>query len=187
MDIVRQLVESRPDFFQNRIANQDRVVKINDFISMSIGLSNAYMVATPAGRVIINTGMGFEALTHKKVFDAECPGPTPYIVLTQGHVDHVGGVSLFREEGTQLIAQRNLAGSLTLFGDLYAKAGRASDASLWYTIGSTDWAGWPFRAIGEDRMANLATRIQLYQDADPANDPPIVGSGPEACAYCHYK
>ena len=107
MDIVRQLVESRPDFFQNRIANQDRVVKINDFISMSIGLSNAYMVATPAGRVIINTGMGFEALTHKKVFDAECPGPTPYIVLTQGHVDHVGGVELFREPATEIIAQAN--------------------------------------------------------------------------------
>lgn len=130
MDIVRQLVESRPDFFQNRIANQECVVKINDFISMSIGLSNAYMVATPAGRVIINTGMGLEAPTHKKVFDAECPGPTPYIVLTQGHVDHVGGVSLFREEGTQLIAQRNLAACQR--DDQRIKQVRESQAYIWF-------------------------------------------------------
>src|ERR1700686_2600883 len=34
-------------------------------------------------------------------------GPTPYILLTQGHVDHVGGVRLFREPGTALIAQCN--------------------------------------------------------------------------------
>jgi glyoxylase-like metal-dependent hydrolase (beta-lactamase superfamily II) len=27
-----------------------------------------------------------------------------YIVLTQGHVDHVGGVDLFREPGTEVVA-----------------------------------------------------------------------------------
>jgi glyoxylase-like metal-dependent hydrolase (beta-lactamase superfamily II) len=130
VDVVRQLVESRPDFFSNRIACQDRVVKINDFISMSIGLSNAYMVATPAGRVIINTGMGFEGLTHKKIFDAECAGPTPYIILTQGHVDHVGGVGLFREPGTALIAQRNLTACQA--DDKRIKTVRESQAYIWF-------------------------------------------------------
>ena len=97
MDSVTQLVASRPDFFANRAAWLDRAVRINDFIYMSNGLSNAYMLTTRAGRVIINAGMGFEAPTHKKVFDAVHAGPTPYILLTQGHVDHVGGVSHFRE------------------------------------------------------------------------------------------
>jgi glyoxylase-like metal-dependent hydrolase (beta-lactamase superfamily II) len=107
MDPVRELVEARPDFFANRAAWLDRAARINEFIYMSKGLSNAYLLATPAGRIIINTGMGFEAPTHKKVFDAVHGGPTPYIILTQGHVDHVGGVRLFREPGTTLIAQRN--------------------------------------------------------------------------------
>lgn len=105
MDPVKALVDSRPDFFANRPAYLDKAIKINDFIYMSIGLSNAYMLLTDAGRIIINTGMGFEAPIHKKIFDEVCPGPTPYILLTQGHVDHVGGVHLFREPGTQLIAQ----------------------------------------------------------------------------------
>ena len=46
------------------------------------------------GRVVINTGMGFEAPVHKRNFDAVDRGPVRYIVLTQGHVDHVGGVDL---------------------------------------------------------------------------------------------
>ena len=55
--------------------------------------------------MIVNTGMGWEAPHHKHLFDAICPGPTPYLITTQGHVDHVGGVALFREPGTRYVAQ----------------------------------------------------------------------------------
>ena len=156
MDIVKQLVASRPDFFQNRFAYQDRVVKINDFISMSIGLSNAYMVETKAGRVIINTGMGFEALTHKKIFDAECSAPTPYIILTQGHVDHVGGVSLFREPGTKLIAQRNLVACQA--DDKRIKTVRESQAYIWFRA--------VFDTVARDASA---PRPQFTQDVPVAD------------------
>ena len=74
MDPVRDLVTARPDFFANRAAWRDRAARINDFIFMSNGLSNAYLLTAGASRVIINTGMGFEAPTHKKVFDAVHPG-----------------------------------------------------------------------------------------------------------------
>ncbi len=106
---VEELIEGRPGFDKMEPAFQEQATQINDFIYMSEGTSNAYMLVTPEGRIVINTGMGFEALTHKKVFDAVCPGPTPYILLTQGHVDHVGGVNLFREPGTQLVASEYLA------------------------------------------------------------------------------
>ena len=116
MDMVSQLVSQRPNFFANRAADQEKAIAITDFIYMSPGLSNAYMVLTSAGRVVINTGMGFESPVHKKVFDAVCPGPTPYILLTQGHVDHVGGVSLFREPQTKLVAQRIWASAKRMTG-----------------------------------------------------------------------
>lgn len=51
--------------------------------------------------------MGWEAPHHKQLFDALHKGPTPYIITTQGHVDHVGGVSLFREPETSYVAQAN--------------------------------------------------------------------------------
>lgn len=130
MDPVRQLVESRPDFFANRPAHLEQAIGIRDFIWQSAGLSSAYMVVTPAGRVIINTGMGFEAPTHKRLFDAVCSGPTPYILLTQGHVDHVGGVALFREAGTQLVAHRDLP--LCQRDDQRIKQVREAQAGIWF-------------------------------------------------------
>lgn len=130
MDIVSQLVFQRPDFFANRAASQDKATAITDFIYMSPGLSNAYMVLTGAGRVVINTGMGFESPVHKKVFDAICPGPTPYILLTQGHVDHVGGVSLFRESQTKLVAQRHLDACQE--DDRRIKPVRQAQSSIWF-------------------------------------------------------
>jgi alkyl sulfatase BDS1-like metallo-beta-lactamase superfamily hydrolase len=81
------------------------VQAINDFIYLSEGLSNCFLLTTNEGRIVINTGMGFEAPVHKANFDSVSTDPLRYIVLTQGHVDHVGGVDFLREEDTEVIAQ----------------------------------------------------------------------------------
>lgn len=101
------LYRSRPGGFDIRPASQSEATRVADSIWLSEGLSNSYLVVTRAGRVVINTGMGFEAPTHKRNFDAVDTGPVLYILLTQAHVDHVGGVDLFREPGTEIIAQAN--------------------------------------------------------------------------------
>jgi alkyl sulfatase BDS1-like metallo-beta-lactamase superfamily hydrolase len=101
------LYRSRPGGFDIQPASQSEATRIKDFIYLSEGLSNSYLVVTPEGRVVINTGMGFEAPVHKRNFDAVDRGPIRYILLTQGHVDHVGGVDLFREDGTEVVAQAN--------------------------------------------------------------------------------
>src|SRR5204863_6586250 len=64
-------------------------------------------VVTPAGRVVINTGMGYEAPIHKAYFDDVDASPVRYIILTQGHVDHVGGVDVFRDAETEIVAHAN--------------------------------------------------------------------------------
>ena len=86
--------------------------RFNDFISMSEGNSNTYLVETPEGHVLINTGMGFEAPIHHRNFSdlaGEIDGKIAYAIVTQGHVDHVGGVQYFRDRnpGLQLIAHAN--------------------------------------------------------------------------------
>ncbi len=127
---VDDLIANRPGFENMETAQQDQAIAINDFIYMSQGTSNSYMVLTTQGRVIINTGLGFEALTHKQVFDAVHPGPTPYILLTQGHVDHLGGVGQFRESGTQLVAQANNASCQ--HDDARIRDIRISQAFIWF-------------------------------------------------------
>lgn len=81
--------------------------RINDFIVMSEGNSNTYLLETSEGNILINTGMGYEAGVHKKNYDDFSSEPIKYVITTQGHVDHVGGVQYFRDHypSLQYIAQ----------------------------------------------------------------------------------
>lgn len=96
---------SRPSGFEILPASMPEAREIRSGIYVSEGLSNTFLVTTSEGRVVINTGMGFEAPVHKRNFDAIDDSPVKYILLTQGHVDHVGGVDLFLEEGTEVVSQ----------------------------------------------------------------------------------
>jgi alkyl sulfatase BDS1-like metallo-beta-lactamase superfamily hydrolase len=84
-----------------------KVVKINDSIYMAPFGANVYLVTTPAGNVVIDTGTAAEAPDARKLLAAESHGPVKYIILTHGHADHIGGINLWKEAGTQIIAQRN--------------------------------------------------------------------------------
>jgi len=90
-------------------ADKDRtkVVKINDSIYMAPTTGNVYMVTTPAGNVVIDTALAEQAADARKLLVAENRGPVKYIILTHGHADHIGGIPLWKEAGTQIIAQRN--------------------------------------------------------------------------------
>lgn len=102
-----ELVRSRPGGFDILPAHDAAATCIEEGIYVSPGLSNTYLVVTRDGRVVINTGMGFEASVHRRNFDAVAASPIRAVILTQGHTDHVGGVHAFMEEGTELIAQEN--------------------------------------------------------------------------------
>jgi hypothetical protein len=87
------------------------------------------------------------------------------------------------------LAPRNIQGSLTLFGDLFAKGGNLAQANFWYGLTNVfpDTPTWTFYPLIQDRLANAAARVALYADADPSNDPPVIGVGPQACAVCHNR
>jgi glyoxylase-like metal-dependent hydrolase (beta-lactamase superfamily II) len=98
------LWRTRPTAFDIHPATTVRHGAVTDFIHVSEGTTNSYLVVTPAGRIVVNTGLGFEAPVHKAYFDSVDRSPVRYVVLTQGHVDHVGGVACFREAGTEVVA-----------------------------------------------------------------------------------
>jgi alkyl sulfatase BDS1-like metallo-beta-lactamase superfamily hydrolase len=78
--------------------------RINDFIVMSEGCSNSYLLETPEGNIVINTGMGYEAPVHyQNDQDLSNADNIQYVISTQGHVDHVGGVQFFRDRNPGLV------------------------------------------------------------------------------------
>ena len=98
---------NRPGADAMRPASAEKAEQIAPGLWCSPGLSNAYLLTTGAGRVIVNTGMGFEGPVHRANFDAVDSSPVRYIIFTQGHVDHVGGLDSVRDSDTTVVAQAN--------------------------------------------------------------------------------
>src|SRR5262249_8508132 len=87
--------------------DDEKPVNINDAISMVPATGNVYLVKTSAGDVLIDTAIAEIAGEVKKILDSEPHGPVKYIILTHAHADHIGGISLWKQPDTQVIAQRN--------------------------------------------------------------------------------
>jgi len=99
---------------QDRIADNpvdlmrvgDHAININEAISMVSGFGNTFLVTTPEGSVIIDTSIVLQARRHKELLAPLVKGPIKYIILTHAHGDHTGGIPLWKQSGTQIIAQR---------------------------------------------------------------------------------
>jgi alkyl sulfatase BDS1-like metallo-beta-lactamase superfamily hydrolase len=87
--------------------DRTEALKIADNIYQAIGFGNTYLITTPAGNVIVDTSGPQAAPLHVKLLKARSAAPVKYIILTHGHGDHTGGVALWKEPDTQVIAQKN--------------------------------------------------------------------------------
>lgn len=66
-------------------------------------ISNAYLVTSEGGDLMVNTGFMDNAARNAALLAPHRKGPLRAIVLTQSHADHFGGLDTFREDGTQLL------------------------------------------------------------------------------------
>jgi len=152
-DDVDRLIAERPGRELMVPRYDDPARRVTDFLYRSGGTTAAYCLVAGDARVIINTGLGYEAPHHKRVFDAVLPGPTPYIVTTQAHVDHVGGVQLFREPETLYVAQANNLQCQQ--DDARIRRFRLRSAAIWFDLTGRDAA----------RIAEENPGVSMHQDA----------------------
>lgn len=111
-------------------AGKQDAVDLGSGIFMSKDVSNLYLVTTPAGSVLINTGIIYSAAENKRRFDAVTEKPIRKIVFTQSHEDHIGGWPTFNAQDVETIGQANLPFVRTQFRDL-GKAMGARSRRLW--------------------------------------------------------
>jgi len=98
--------------------DQKEAVAIEDFIFMVKDISNAYLVTTADGDVLVNAGFMDNAERNKPLLAARRTGPLRKIILTQAHPDHYGGVPVLREAESQIIAERRFTETWRYFRDL---------------------------------------------------------------------
>ena len=81
---------------------------INDHIAMVHGTSNAYVITSGEGDVVINTTTVQQAPRARAKFEALLGRPLKVakLIFTQSHPDHTGGFEVFAGPDTEVIVQR---------------------------------------------------------------------------------
>lgn len=109
---------------------QTEAIAVTDFIFMAKDISNAYLINTADGDVMVNSGFMDNAERTKKLLAPRRSGPLRKIILTQAHADHYGGVPVLREAGTEVIAERRFVDNWNYFDELGPFL-RKRSAKLW--------------------------------------------------------
>ena len=112
---------------------QTEATKITDTIFMVKDISNAYLVTTSDGDLLINTGFLGNGERNKNLFAPHRTGSLRRIILTQSHADHYGALPEQKEDGTQVIAGRGFTETAEYFDKLEAFLGRRS-GKLWASM-----------------------------------------------------
>jgi alkyl sulfatase BDS1-like metallo-beta-lactamase superfamily hydrolase len=102
-----QPLPNNPTTLTREGLDRTEAIKITDHIYQAVGFGNTFLVMTSEGNVIIDTSSANVAPLHVKLLKARSAAPVKYIILTHGHGDHTGGIALWKEPDTQVIAQKN--------------------------------------------------------------------------------
>lgn len=112
---------------------QTEAEKITDTIFMVKDISNAYLVTTSDGDLLVNTGFIGNGERNKGLFEPHRTGPLKRIVLTQSHADHYGALPGLAEDGTQVIAGAGFTETADYFDRLAPFLARRS-GKLWASM-----------------------------------------------------
>lgn len=114
-------------------AGQTEAEAITDTIFMVKDISNAYLVTTADGDLLINTGFIGNGQRNKDLFAPHRTGPLKRIILTQSHADHYGALPEQREEDTQVIGGAGFVETAEFFDKLAPFLARRS-GKLWASM-----------------------------------------------------
>ena len=68
--------------------------------------SHTFLIATKDGHVIVDTSFGATARLHQEALTKAHDGPVRAIILTHAHGDHTGGIGVWKQPDTRVIAHR---------------------------------------------------------------------------------
>jgi alkyl sulfatase BDS1-like metallo-beta-lactamase superfamily hydrolase len=114
-------------------ADQTAAEAITDTIFMVKDISNAYLVTTTDGDVLINAGFIGNGERNKALFSPHRTGPLRRVVFTQSHADHYGALPEQLEPETQVIAGAGFTETAAYF-DRLAPFLNGRSGKLWSSL-----------------------------------------------------
>lgn len=112
---------------------QTEAEKITDDIFMVKDVSNAYLLTTHDGDLLVNTGFLGNGERNKSLFAPQRTGPLRRIILTQSHADHYGALPEQLEDGTEVVVGAGFTETAEYFERLDSFL-RGRSGKLWTSI-----------------------------------------------------
>jgi len=141
-------------------SEQTTAIDCGNGIFENKGIGSSYLVTTPAGNVLVNTGTLRDARRGKALFDAASPHPIHIIILTQSHVNQYGGLELYKTAQNEVIAHRIYEDDLRYSAMLSAHYRRGSRRIFGNITGSSADL-LPTRDIPPDRLIDDQYQFEL--------------------------
>jgi alkyl sulfatase BDS1-like metallo-beta-lactamase superfamily hydrolase len=132
------------------------LVKINEFISMARGIGNVFMIRTPKGNVIYDTGVTWQSEAQRDLLRAEASGPVTHVLVSHAHGDHNGGIEAWKDDlaqGAELVAHERYAYMNRIFGDTNEYLWRVRTGTLYPVHGDAMVA--TFRSYEPTRSVDI--------------------------------
>jgi len=136
-------------------STQTDATKIVDNIYMATGFGNTFLVSTDDGNVIIDTSLAENAPAHKALLDVIDDRSPDYIIITHAHGDHIGGVSQWRGENTQVVQQAHAEEFLHYQDRLKGFFQRRNAAQFGFDLAEFDLIDAPIGNYGADIPADI--------------------------------
>ena len=112
---------------------QTEAIAITPNIFMVKDISNAYLITTSDGDVMVNAGFIGNDARNKALFAPHRTGPLRRMIFTQAHADHYGALIGQMEAGTQVIGGKGFTQTCAYFDELAPFLGRRS-GKLWASM-----------------------------------------------------
>ncbi len=139
-----------------------KLEKISDEVYVASGTGNAFLVKTPEGNVIFDTGVPWQGEALRELLLFVGHEKTTHIIVSHAHGDHMGGLTAWQQEindGAEIIAHSRYPYTNKIYGD--------TDVYLWQQRTASIY---PSPGTGAAEMVRQARAIEptrlVYPDHD---------------------
>ena len=110
------------------------VTAIDDLVLRASGIGNVFLVKTPGGNVVYDTGVPWQGAEQREQLLAAAAGRVSHVVVSHAHADHNGGLEAWQgdfERGTELIAHERYPYTNRIYGDTEPYLWRVRTGSMY--------------------------------------------------------
>jgi alkyl sulfatase BDS1-like metallo-beta-lactamase superfamily hydrolase len=135
------------------------LVVIDDRIAMARGIGNVFMIKTPEGNVVYDTGVSWQSQQQRDLLVEWGGKDVKHVLVSHAHADHNGGIPAWTESldaGAELVAHERYTYMNKIFGD--------TDEYLWRVRTGTLYPSHTQEQVADFRSYVPTRTVDVHED-----------------------